>query len=113
MKMRMNKLPAHKRVQILQLLCEGNSMRSVSRVVDVSINTVTKALEDAGARLMAHRADPSITRHNKSGTLYVTWAAVQAGLLDQVERFLADQYGPTEGDRYPDVSPLAVNLPGA
>ncbi len=51
--MGMNKLPAHKRAQILQLLCEGNSMRSVSRVVDVSINTVTKALEDAGLACMA------------------------------------------------------------
>jgi IS1 family transposase len=44
----MNKLPLAKRVQILQLLCEGVSMRSISRVVDVSINTVGKALVDAG-----------------------------------------------------------------
>lgn len=44
----MNKLPPAKRVQILSLLCEGASMRSISRVCDVSINTVTKLLEDAG-----------------------------------------------------------------
>ena len=44
----MNKLPLAKRVQILSMLCEGSSMRSISRVVDVSINTVTKMLEDAG-----------------------------------------------------------------
>lgn len=44
----MNKLPLAKRVQILSMLCEGSSMRSISRVVDVSINTVTKLLEDAG-----------------------------------------------------------------
>ena len=44
----MNKLPAAKRVQILSMLCEGSSMRSISRVADVSINTVTKLLEDAG-----------------------------------------------------------------
>jgi IS1 family transposase len=44
----MNKLPIEKRVQILSLLCEGNSMRAVSRLVDVSINTVTKLLIDAG-----------------------------------------------------------------
>jgi hypothetical protein len=36
------------RVQILQMLCEGSSMRSISRIVDVSINTVTKLLVDAG-----------------------------------------------------------------
>src|SRR6266513_1496118 len=45
---RMNKLPVHKRVQILSMLCEGSSMRSVSRVCDVSINTVSKMLIDAG-----------------------------------------------------------------
>ncbi len=44
----MNKLPLAKRVQILSTLCEGSSMRSISRVCDVSINTVTKLLVDAG-----------------------------------------------------------------
>ncbi len=44
----MNKLPLEKRVQILSMLCEGSSMRATSRVVDVSINTVTKLLVDAG-----------------------------------------------------------------
>lgn len=44
----MNKLPTAKRVQILSMLCEGSSMRSISRVCDVSINTVSKPLEDAG-----------------------------------------------------------------
>ena len=46
--MRMNKLPIEKRVQILHMLVEGSSMRSISRVVGVSINTVTKLLVDAG-----------------------------------------------------------------
>ncbi len=44
----MNKLPMTKRVQILSMLCEGSSMRSISRVVDVSINTVSKLLGEAG-----------------------------------------------------------------
>lgn len=44
----MNKLPLAKRVQILSMLCEGSSMRSISRVADVSINTVAKLLADAG-----------------------------------------------------------------
>jgi IS1 family transposase len=44
----MNKLPLQKRVQILSMLCEGSSMRSISRVADVSINTVSKMLVDAG-----------------------------------------------------------------
>lgn len=44
----MNKLPLEKRVQILSMLVEGSSMRAISRVCDVSINTVTKLLESAG-----------------------------------------------------------------
>ena len=44
----MNKLPLETRVQILAMLCEGSSMRSVSRITGVSINTVSKLLIDAG-----------------------------------------------------------------
>jgi IS1 family transposase len=50
----MNKLPLAKRVQILSMLCEGSSMRSISRVADVSINTVDKLLCDAGEAALAH-----------------------------------------------------------
>jgi len=46
--MGMNKLPLSKRTQILAMLCEGSSMRSISRVADVSINTVSKLLVEAG-----------------------------------------------------------------
>lgn len=44
----MNKLSIEKRAMILTMLVEGNSMRSTSRIADVSINTVTKLLIDAG-----------------------------------------------------------------
>lgn len=44
----MNKLPIAKRVQIISMLVEGSSLRSTSRVCDVSINTVTKLLVDVG-----------------------------------------------------------------
>jgi IS1 family transposase len=44
----MNKLSVAQRAQILAMLCEGSSMRSVSRLADVSINTVSKLLVDAG-----------------------------------------------------------------
>lgn len=44
----MNKLPVAQRAQILAMLCEGSSMRSISRLADVSINTVSKLLVDAG-----------------------------------------------------------------
>lgn len=51
--MGMNKLPIEKRRQILAMLVEGSSMRSISRVVDVSINTVSKLLVDAGNAAIA------------------------------------------------------------
>ena len=44
----MNRLLIEKRVQILHMLVEGSSMRAISCVVGVSINTVTKLLIDAG-----------------------------------------------------------------
>jgi IS1 family transposase len=44
----MNKSPHAKRVLILNMLVEGSSMRSISRVADVSINTVAKLLAEAG-----------------------------------------------------------------
>ena len=50
----MNKLPLHKRVMILSMLVEGMSMRSISRTVGVSINTVTKMLVDAGEACAAY-----------------------------------------------------------
>lgn len=44
----MNKLDTKTRAQILAMLCEGASMRSVSRLTGASINTVSKLLVDAG-----------------------------------------------------------------
>lgn len=45
----MNKLSIEKRAQIIGMLVEGNSMRSVTRMTGCSINTVTKLLIDVGA----------------------------------------------------------------
>lgn len=50
----MNKLPLEKRVQVLNMLVEGSSMRSISRVVGVSFNTVTKLLIEAGQACAAY-----------------------------------------------------------
>lgn len=50
----MNKLPTAKRAAILTMLCEGASMRSVSCMADVSINTVAKLLQDAGETCAEH-----------------------------------------------------------
>jgi IS1 family transposase len=44
----MNKLSTEERKQIVAALVEGNSMRSVARMMDVSRNTVDKLLRDLG-----------------------------------------------------------------
>lgn len=48
----MNRKSLQDRAKIIQLLCEGNSMRGTSRIMDCSINTVTKLLEETGARCL-------------------------------------------------------------
>ena len=44
----MDKLPLKTRSLILNMLCEGQSMRATARLPDVSFNTVAKLLIDAG-----------------------------------------------------------------
>ena len=50
----MNRLPFEKRRQILHLMVEGNSIRGIARLVDVSPVTVLRYLELAGSACMAH-----------------------------------------------------------
>ncbi len=50
----MNKLPSETRAQILHLLCEGQSIRAVTRITGASKNTVTKLLIAAGGACMAY-----------------------------------------------------------
>jgi len=47
----MKQLLPEQRAQVLQLLCEGMSIRAIARVTGVSKNTVAKLLNDAGAAL--------------------------------------------------------------
>lgn len=49
----MNRLPLEKRAKIIQLLCEGTSMRAITRIVNVSLNTVTKLLVETGKACLA------------------------------------------------------------
>ncbi len=50
----MNKLDAATRAQILHLLCEGQSIRAITRLTKASKNTVIKLLVDAGKACMAY-----------------------------------------------------------
>jgi IS1 family transposase len=51
----MNKLDREARARILHLLCEGNSIRAVTRLTGASKNTVTKLVVDAGRACAAYQ----------------------------------------------------------
>ena len=50
----MNRLSTARRARILNQLVEGTSMRAITRIEKVGINTVTRLLEDAGAACAAY-----------------------------------------------------------
>jgi IS1 family transposase len=50
----MNKLTSAQRAQIISLLCEGSSLRAISRVTGIAFNTVSKLMVDAGKACEAH-----------------------------------------------------------
>src|SRR6201989_273745 len=51
----MNKLSREDRARILHLLCEGSSIRAVTRLTGASKNTVGKLLVDAGQACAAYQ----------------------------------------------------------
>jgi hypothetical protein len=51
----MNKLDREARARILHLLCEGQSIRAVTRLTGASKNTVTKLVVDAGHACTAYQ----------------------------------------------------------
>jgi IS1 family transposase len=65
----MNKLDAKARAQILHLLCEGNSIRAVTRLTGASKNTVSKLMIEAGHACLAYHDEH--VRHLKSRRVQV------------------------------------------
>jgi len=61
-------------------------------------------------RIASHRNDREVTTYSN---LYITWAKVPTTYRDGVERYLANRLNPRVGDAFPDVDPIAVNLPWA
>ena len=49
----MNRLSTAKRVQILQLLVEGNSLRSAARIAGVKVDTAIRLQLEAGKACLA------------------------------------------------------------
>lgn len=52
----MNRLSLAKRTQILTLLTEGNSLRSITRITGVALNTVSKLLVETGAKCQSYHS---------------------------------------------------------
>ena len=50
----MNKLSTEQRAKILHLLCEGSSVRSITRLLNVGKNTVLNLMIDAGKACAAY-----------------------------------------------------------
>ena len=61
-------------------------------------------------RLSDHRGDAEIQAYESRGLL-VTWAVVPLATAMGIETYLADEFPPLVGERFPDVSPIAVNHP--
>ena len=50
----MNKLKRERQSQVVKALCEGNSIRSTSRMTGVAVNTVVKFLTELGSACLDH-----------------------------------------------------------
>ena len=61
-------------------------------------------------RIQIHRNSEEILRFSHLG-LFVVWAEVALTYQEGVERYLADSLKPKIGERYPNVTPIAVNFP--
>ena len=78
----MNKLPLEKRKQIVGMLVEGNSLRATSRVVDVSINTVTKLLVDLGTACQKYHDENVRNLNSKRVQCDEIWSFVYSKTLN-------------------------------
>ncbi|MFB9981197.1 IS1 family transposase [Mesorhizobium kowhaii] len=74
----MNKLPREKRIQILHLLVEGNSLRAAARITDTAFNTVAKLFVDAGRACLAYQDEALRDLPCKRVQLDEIWSFVYA-----------------------------------
>lgn len=62
-------------------------------------------------RLGKHLQEEHILRYRECGTLFATWTSIPKHQRGGVEKFLADGLHPLEGCRFPNETPIQVNLP--
>jgi len=74
----MNRLPLNIRVQIINLLVEGNSLRAISRITGCSKNTITKLLIDVGSACMEFHHNHVVSLNSKRVQCDEIWSFVYA-----------------------------------
>jgi len=90
----MNKLPFEKRVQILHLLVEGNSLRATARLADVSFNTTAKLFVDAARACLDYQNRTFVNLTCKRIQVDEIWSFVYAKALNApIEKKIAGQAG--------------------
>src|ERR1700730_4568697 len=74
----MNKLSSSDRARILHLLCEGSSIRSVTRLLNVGKNTVTRLMIDAGKACVTYHDEHVRNLHSKRIQVDEIWSFTYA-----------------------------------
>ena len=74
----MNKLNSERQTQVVKALCEGNSIRSTSRITGVAINTVIKLLTDLGAACLKYQDEAMHDLNLKYVQVDEIWSFVYA-----------------------------------
>jgi len=74
----MNKLSASDRGKILHLLCEGSSIRSVTRLMNVGKNTVIRLMIDAGMACAAYHDEHARSLQTKRVQVDEIWSFTYA-----------------------------------
>ena len=90
----MNRLTREERAQILHLLCEGSSIRAVTRLTGASKNTVTKLVVDAGKACLDYQNRTFVNLTCKRIQVDEIWSFVYAKDLNApIEKKLAGKAG--------------------
>lgn len=76
--------------------------------------TVRLGSGDVKDRLNEHKGDTEIVAYKSAasnGALHVSWAKVPENQMLGVEKYLSEILNPVVGERFPDRTPIEVNLP--
>jgi len=74
----MNKLSSDERAKVLQLLCEGMSIRAITRVTGIHKVTVARLLNDAGRALGAYQREAFVNLNAKRIQVDEIWSFTYA-----------------------------------